>query len=275
MDSSLLPSTKDSTRAPASSIPEEFLSEESLSEHSFVEEKKSHAVAHHYMTTNLIVSKNITLADVITEEVKKEEILKRISRYERGHVFEKNGYGRVDPRGEYKKLYGTKVLDTLVASSEIPALCEKAGDFLRDALAEKERARVSAGADVSTLLRRLMERVVHDHRQRPAIEESKTEELPSLRMKTPGRERLSSKSKLKESRKAKLEEALLLMNDHRLPLAAVQRRLKLTSHMLRKLKAHGVADPELFERRLCTGPKFGKLHERARAVIKETFEEAR
>lgn len=134
MDSSLLPSTKDSTRAPASSVPEEFLFEESLSDHSFVEEEKSHAKVHQYMTTNLIVAKNITLADVITEEIKKEEILRRISRYERSHVFEQNGYGRVDPRGEFKKIQGKIMDNTLVAYSDIPALCEKAANFLKDAL---------------------------------------------------------------------------------------------------------------------------------------------
>lgn len=88
-----------------------------------------------------------------------------------------------------------------------------------------------------------MERVVHDHRQRPTLEERKSEELPSSLLRVSGRERLSSKRKLKESRKAKLEEALLLLNDHRMSMAAVHRRLKLSYHMLKKLKAHGEADP--------------------------------
>ena len=69
MESSTQASTK-GTRQP-SSIPDEeaFISDDSQNDHSFEVNPKSYYPEHLYLTTNLITNRNITLADVQTEEV--------------------------------------------------------------------------------------------------------------------------------------------------------------------------------------------------------------
>ena len=73
-----------------------------MSDHSFEKERMSHRKEHLYLTTNLVTGLNITLADVIAEEVSRNEILNRIAIQQARSRFRENPYGRVDPRAEYK-----------------------------------------------------------------------------------------------------------------------------------------------------------------------------
>jgi hypothetical protein len=69
MDLSTQPSTRSSRRAAAAEEEKEFEYESSASEHSFDLQGKSERKKHLYLTTSLVVSRNITLADVVNEEV--------------------------------------------------------------------------------------------------------------------------------------------------------------------------------------------------------------
>lgn len=60
-------STAASTNPESAYALEDFESENSWSDHSFDEGPVHKCVKHEYVSTNLIVSRNITLADVITE----------------------------------------------------------------------------------------------------------------------------------------------------------------------------------------------------------------
>ena len=103
MESSTQASTK-GTRQP-SSIPDEeaFISDDSQSDHSFEVNSKSYYPLHISLTTHLITDRNITLADVQTEEVTLKQIARRVARQEVHNRFKLNPYGRVDPRAEYKR----------------------------------------------------------------------------------------------------------------------------------------------------------------------------
>ena len=67
--------TKPSTDADAHMDVEMWDSEDSLSHHSFDLNQKSHKRAYQYVSTTLVTSKNISLADVMTEEVTKEMVV--------------------------------------------------------------------------------------------------------------------------------------------------------------------------------------------------------
>ena len=103
MESSTKPSTRGS-KDPITTIEDElFLSDESISDESFEMGHPRNRLSHLYVTTNLVTGQNITLADVITEEVTKKEIVKRVSRQKLRSMFRENPYGRVDPRTAYRK----------------------------------------------------------------------------------------------------------------------------------------------------------------------------
>ena len=103
MESSTKPSTRGS-KDPITAIEDElFLSDESLSDASFEIGHSRNRLTHLYVTTNLVTGQNITLADVITEEFTKKDIVKRVARQRLRSMFRDNPYGRVDPRTAYKK----------------------------------------------------------------------------------------------------------------------------------------------------------------------------
>ena len=74
-----------------------------MSDHSFEKELMSHHKEHLYLTTNLVTGLNITLADVVAEEVSRNEILNRIAIQQARSSCRENPYERVDPRAEYRR----------------------------------------------------------------------------------------------------------------------------------------------------------------------------
>ena len=70
--------TKPSTGAETQIDVEILESEDSLSHHSFDFEQRSHKAAYQYVSTTLVTSRNISLADVMTEVVTKEMVVERI-----------------------------------------------------------------------------------------------------------------------------------------------------------------------------------------------------
>ena len=61
--------TRASMNATSSTAFDQYLSEDSSSVHSFASDAKKEAPCKLYVSTNLITGRNITLADVIAEEV--------------------------------------------------------------------------------------------------------------------------------------------------------------------------------------------------------------
>ena len=79
MESSTKPSTRGS-KDPITTIEDElFISDDSISDASFEIGHPKNRLSHLYATTNLVTGQNITLADVITEEFTKKNIVKRVA----------------------------------------------------------------------------------------------------------------------------------------------------------------------------------------------------
>ena len=107
-----------------------------MSDHSFEKERMSHRKEHLYLTTNLVTGLNITLADVVAEEVSRNEILNRIAIQQARSRFRENPYGRVDPRAEYKAKLSRGPVYTLVPYEEMQRLCDIAVDYCQRNMAE-------------------------------------------------------------------------------------------------------------------------------------------
>ena len=69
-----------------------------MRDHSFEKERMNHRKEHLYLTTNLATGLNIALADVVAEEIDRNEILNRIAIQQARSRFRENPYGRVDTR---------------------------------------------------------------------------------------------------------------------------------------------------------------------------------
>jgi len=69
--------TRHSTHAASSDAIDQFLSEDSSSVHSFASGKAPLAPIQYYISTSLVTSSNITLADVITEDITLALIIQR------------------------------------------------------------------------------------------------------------------------------------------------------------------------------------------------------
>ena len=107
-----------------------------MSDHSFEKERMSHRKEHLYLTTNLVTGLNITLADVVAEEVSRNEILNRIAIQQARSRFRENPYGRVDPRAEYKAKLSRGPVYTLVPYEEMQRLCDIAVEYCQRNMVE-------------------------------------------------------------------------------------------------------------------------------------------
>ena len=104
MDSSTQQSTRGSARFPPSISQDDFFAEGSDSEHSFADTIHLQEKKNRYLSTSLVTARNITLADVITEELSRVHLTERIARATMCCKNASNSYGIVDPRAVYKKL---------------------------------------------------------------------------------------------------------------------------------------------------------------------------
>lgn len=123
-------------------------------------------------------------------------------------------------------------------------------------------SREAPGA-VDDMIRRLRERVAHDHMRHveaaAVSEEVKVD--PSLYAGKPRRRDLKAHRKLEQQ--AKLDLARRLLLDEEVPLSTVKRRLKLSRRVLKRVRDKGLRRAELLKRRPTRGPRFGKFHPRA------------
>ena len=227
MESSTQASTK-GTRQP-SSIPDEeaFISDDSQNDHSFEVNPKSYYPKHLYLTTNLITNRNITLADVQTEEVTLKQIARRVARQEVHNRFKLNPYGRVDPRAEYKRQLSIGPLSTMVPYDEIEGLCQVALEVRKETLKGGQPRGHGLVPNVQDLMRQLESRVAHDHnfrREGPDSNDVTGHEAVIEGRTYKSRQR---KRQLKQDRKEQLEKALFLINDCKASLKTVQSRLGL------------------------------------------------
>lgn len=83
---------------------------------------------------------------------------------------------------------------------------------------------------------------------------------------------MAKKRKLKELEKAKLAEAHYLMKHCGVPTQAVAKRLRLKRSFVLRVRRHGITDPEVAFTRRRLRERFHKIHEGARAVIKELLD---
>lgn len=74
----------------------------------------------------MVTASNITLADVITEDVTVALIGQREEELAHKSAFRLNPYGKVDPRAEYKKRYARMPLSTMLPYEEVDSFCEMA-----------------------------------------------------------------------------------------------------------------------------------------------------
>ena len=115
------------------------------------------------MTTNLINNRNITLADVQTEEVTLKQIARMVARQEVHNRFKLNPYGRVDPRADYKRQFSIGPISTMVPYDEIEGLCKVALEVRNETLKGGKPRWHGLVPNVQDLMRQLESRVDHDH----------------------------------------------------------------------------------------------------------------
>lgn len=269
MESSTQPSTR--RTQPQSLGYEElpFESEGSESEHSFAGEPRSHKKKHLYLSTTLVTQANITLADVMVEESGRTAIRERLRRIEAASKRKRNPYGIVDPRSELKARQRESDVVTMVDDEEVVALSEAARRVMERSEERLRQRSRDAPAAVDALIRRLRERVRHDHMRHaeaaPEHEEAKVD--PSLYAGKPRRRDLKARRKVEQQ--AKLDEARRLLLDEKVPLCAVKRRLKLSHRVLTRVRDKGLRSAELLTRRSARSPRFGKFHLRAVELLQE------
>jgi hypothetical protein len=74
---------------------------DSLSEHSFGHAPRDHKKDHDYLSTNLVAGRDLTLADVISEELPLHTIMERVDLAKARVSFRHNPFGDVDPKAQY------------------------------------------------------------------------------------------------------------------------------------------------------------------------------
>lgn len=137
--------------------------DDDLSEHDFTADHRSHHAKHEYVSTNLIVDMNITLADVIEEETSQAVITERLQMHQARVRFRSNPFGIIDPRAEYRVKKADHDLHTMVPEAEVAALGAKAEEvWLRY---QEEFAKKHDAEHVPSMekLGRFASRVLHDH----------------------------------------------------------------------------------------------------------------
>ena len=102
---------------------EHYLSDNSLSVHSFESDHRSHNRVYDYLSTSLVTGRNITLADVITEDATAAIIHQRQEVAASKSRFRSNPFGVVDPRAELKLRKQREAVYTMVPYDEVVALC--------------------------------------------------------------------------------------------------------------------------------------------------------
>ena len=163
MDSSTQPSTRSSRRALPLEEEKGFAYESSASDHSFDQLRRTERRTHLYLTTSIVVDRNITLANVVSEEVTHQQVMERISGLARLSRFRPNPYGRVDPRSLLKQKQKEGDVETMVPHDTIAELAEAAARVLtrfHEAGKGGGAAPPLGGRDV---LRQLQRRIAHDH----------------------------------------------------------------------------------------------------------------
>ena len=102
---------------------EHYMSDNSLSVHSFDSDHRSHNRVYDYLSTCLVTGRNITLADVITEDATPAIIHQRLEVAAAKSRFRPNPFWVVDPRAELKMLKQREPVYTMVPYDEVVALC--------------------------------------------------------------------------------------------------------------------------------------------------------
>ena len=125
------------------------------------------------------------------------------------------------------------------------------------------------------LFTRLHSRVAHDHEgASPALEPNgvagDTVSYGRASKTVEKRKRLE-----KEKRKATLLEARYLMFDCQVPVSRVARRLRVPYYRMLRVYHQKLTDPELALGRKCHRPRFAKIHERAREIVKSQLDESK
>ena len=155
MDSSTQPSTRSSRRALPHEEEKGFAYESSASDHSFApgryREKKKVA----YLSTSLVTGTNITLADVIVEEVGAALVSDRIERVIVHCVAASCSFGIVDARQAFKERKLKGVVDTMVPYERIEELSRAAVKLAHDFEMAKRAAQSAAPRGNEVVMRHL------------------------------------------------------------------------------------------------------------------------
>ena len=118
--------TKPSTGAGEIEGEDDWFSEDSDSHHSFDVQYQEKLAHREYISTSLVTGRNISMADVITEQVTKRMIEDREEIARNRCRFRRCLYGQEDPRAVLKDRRKKGMVFTMVGYDDITALCEKA-----------------------------------------------------------------------------------------------------------------------------------------------------
>ena len=117
------PTARSTMLGESAAAEEQYPSDDSLSVHSFASDHRKHSRVYDYLSTSIVASRNITLADVITEDATPAIIHQRHEVAAAKGRFRSNPFGVVDPRAELKLRRRREAVYTMVPYEEVAALC--------------------------------------------------------------------------------------------------------------------------------------------------------
>lgn len=167
MESTTQPSTRGSHHPQHSYRAEEFLSESSASDHSFAVGNYHGKRKVSYLSTNLVTASNITLADVIVEEVDPRMVSERIMRAVSDCRVARCPFGIVDSRNAFKERKERGVVDSMVSYDHIEELSRAAVDLAQEFENAKRASQNTRLKRNEAVMRHLFSQVIHDHALRP------------------------------------------------------------------------------------------------------------
>jgi transposase len=195
-----------------------------------------------------VTAPNITLADVIVEEVSLRLVTERIARATLCCRARSSEFGRIDPRSAVKEMTRGGPIETAISYARVGELARAAHGLLIEHCSVSQQRGMEPPRDEGRVLQRLMERIVHDHLPRSSGGGGQLGARTAFDLYESPQRRRDAKALARDRQRCLLEEALYLLAEAGLAPRLVGRRLGLTPSVLRRLVLCREPDPALLQR---------------------------
>lgn len=228
-----------------------------------------------YLSTNLIVGRNLTLADIVVESYPASKIREMEDSLSESLKSIKTVTPLVDPRAEMRIERSAGNMATLVSYDRIGTLAQQAESLYLNYLAEENAPGSTIAAGDLLDLDLLQTRVSHDHSRNRA-------EDPVVRHGdfaiTGTRRRLNKVKKLRKEEEKhldKMQEIKSLHLDEKVPILQLAKRFKVSSNILYRESKKWKSGPSQPTQRALRSKRFKKIHPRAKDFIDDFLDSAR